>query len=42
MAGRGGSATVTTKNLKVMIVDTERQVIGVSGAVAGHARALFL
>jgi large subunit ribosomal protein L3 len=42
MAGRGGGATVTTKNLKVVIIDNERQVIGVSGAVAGPRKSIVL
>lgn len=42
MAGRGGSATVTTKGLKIALVDTTRNVIGVTGAVAGPRKSIVL
>lgn len=40
MAGQMGHAQRTVKHLKVMLVDTDNQVIGVSGAVPGPRRGL--
>ena len=42
MAGRMGGDTVTTSNLKVMLVDTENHVIGVKGAVPGPRKGLVM
>jgi large subunit ribosomal protein L3 len=35
MPGRMGNARVTSQNLKVALVDVERNLIGVRGAVPG-------
>lgn len=35
MAGRMGGDQVTTKNLSVVLVDTEHQVVGIKGAIPG-------
>lgn len=40
MAGRHGNARVTTQNLEVIRVDSERNVILVRGAVPGHKNGL--
>jgi large subunit ribosomal protein L3 len=40
MAGQMGGNKVTTRNLKVMIVDPAKHLIGVSGAVPGPRRGL--
>lgn len=40
MAGRMGAERVTVKNLTVALVDTERGLIGVKGAVPGPRRGL--
>jgi large subunit ribosomal protein L3 len=40
MAGQMGSEQVTIKNLKVALVDIERQVIGVVGAVPGPRKGV--
>lgn len=37
MAGHMGVANVTTKNLEVVLVDKEKSVIAIKGAVPGHA-----
>lgn len=42
MAGQMGDETVTVRNLKVMLVDTELNVIGVSGAVPGPRKAIVI
>lgn len=42
MAGRMGHKQVTTKDLKVAIVDTENGVLGVKGAVPGPRKGLIL
>jgi large subunit ribosomal protein L3 len=42
MAGQMGSEQVTVKNLKVALVDTERNVIGVTGAVPGPRKGIVL
>lgn len=39
MAGHMGVENVTTKNLEVVLVDKEKSVIAVKGAVPGHAGA---
>ena len=39
MAGQGGHEQVTVQNLRVVLVDTENQVIGVVGAVPGPIKA---
>lgn len=36
MAGRTGGDTVTVKGLKVVSVDTEKNIIAISGAIAGR------
>lgn len=40
MAGRMGGDRITTKNLKVVLVDKENQLIGISGAVPGRKGSL--
>lgn len=40
MPGRMGNQRVTAQNLKVVLVDTERNLIGVRGAVAGGKGAV--
>ena len=42
MAGRMGGEQVTVKNLKVALVDTENQVIGVIGAIPGPKKSVVL
>lgn len=42
MAGQMGHERVTVKNLKVALVDTERRVIGVTGAVPGPKKGIIL
>ena len=42
MPGRLGGQQVTTRNLKIMLVDHERQVIGVAGAIPGPKRGLVM
>lgn len=42
MAGQMGSERVTTKNLKVALVDTENKVIGVAGSVPGPRKGIVL
>jgi len=42
MAGRMGHDQVTVQGLKVMLVDTELNVIGVSGAVPGPKKSIVL
>jgi large subunit ribosomal protein L3 len=42
MAGQLGSTQVTTRNLKVALVDTELGVIGVTGAVPGPRKGIVL
>lgn len=42
MAGRDGHDQVTTKNLKVALVDLELGVIGVTGAVPGPRKGIVL
>jgi large subunit ribosomal protein L3 len=42
MAGHAGDARVTTRKLKVIRVDTERQLLLVKGAVPGAANGLLL
>ena len=40
MAGQLGNSRVTTRNLEVIRVDAERNLIFVRGAVPGHKNAL--
>jgi large subunit ribosomal protein L3 len=42
MAGQMGGERVTVKNLKVAIVDTENNIIGVTGAVPGPRKGIVL
>ncbi len=42
MAGQMGSEQVTVKNLKVALVDTELDIIGVAGAVPGPRKGVVL
>jgi len=42
MAGRGGHEQVTVQNLKVALVDTENQVIGLIGAVPGPRKGIIV
>lgn len=42
MAGQMGDERVTVKNLKIAIVDTELNVIGVTGAVPGPRKGIVL
>lgn len=42
MAGHMGNEQVTVKNLKVMLVDAERNIIGVAGAVPGPRKGIVL
>jgi large subunit ribosomal protein L3 len=42
MAGQMGSETVSVKNLKIAIVDTELNIIGVTGAVPGPRKGIVL
>ena len=42
MAGQMGHEQVTTKNLKVAIIDTDLHVIGVKGAVPGPKKGIVL
>lgn len=42
MAGQLGHDQVTTKNLRVALIDTEQKVIGVTGAVPGPRKGLII
>jgi large subunit ribosomal protein L3 len=42
MAGQMGHEQVTTRNLTIALVDTERNVIGVKGAVPGPNKSIVL
>jgi len=42
MAGQMGNEQVTVKNLKVVLVDAERNIIGVAGAVPGPRQGIIL
>lgn len=42
MAGRMGAEQVTTKNLKVALIDMENNVIGVYGSVPGPKKSLVI
>lgn len=42
MAGQGGHEQVTVQNLKVALIDTENQVIGLVGAVPGPRKGIIL
>ncbi len=42
MAGQMGHGQVTTRNLKIALVDTEQNVIGVTGAVPGPRKGVVI
>jgi large subunit ribosomal protein L3 len=42
MAGQMGNEQVTVKNLKVVLVDTENNIIGVTGAVPGPRKGIVV
>ncbi len=42
MAGQMGSERVTTKNIKVAMVDTEHNIIGVIGSVPGPSKGIVM
>ncbi|HSX48480.1 MAG TPA: 50S ribosomal protein L3 [Candidatus Nanoarchaeia archaeon] len=42
MAGQMGNEQVTTKNLKVMLVDKDKNLLGVRGAVPGARRSVVI
>ena len=42
MSGQMGYDRVTVKNLKVILVDTERNIIGVAGAVPGPRKGIVM
>ena len=42
MAGRMGGDKVTVKNLDVVMVDTEKNILLVKGAVPGHRNSVLL
>lgn len=42
MAGQMGNEQVTVKNLRIALVDTERNIIGVTGAVPGPRQGIVL
>ncbi|HET7673470.1 MAG TPA: 50S ribosomal protein L3 [Candidatus Saccharimonadales bacterium] len=42
MAGQMGDARVTTKNLKIALVDNENNVIGIFGAIPGPRKGLVV
>lgn len=42
MAGHGGDEQVTVKNLQVALVDTELNIIGVTGAVPGPRKGIVI
>lgn len=42
MAGQMGHEQVTVKNLKIALVDTEQNVIGVTGAVPGPRKSIVI
>jgi large subunit ribosomal protein L3 len=42
MAGQMGHAQVTVRNLRIALVDTDNQVIGVTGAVPGPRRSIVI
>jgi len=42
MAGQMGNEQVTVKNLKIALVDTEQNVIGVTGAVPGPRKSVVI
>lgn len=42
MAGQMGAEQVTVKNLKIALVDTEQNVIGVTGAVPGPRKSVVI
>ncbi len=42
MAGQMGGAKTTVKNIKISLIDTEHNVIGVSGAVPGPKKSVVI
>jgi large subunit ribosomal protein L3 len=42
MAGQLGHERVTVKNLKIAMIDTEKNLIGVTGAIPGPRKAIVL
>ncbi len=42
MAGQMGAERVTVKNLKVALIDTDRNLIGITGAVPGPRKGIVL
>jgi large subunit ribosomal protein L3 len=42
MAGQMGAERVTIKNLKIALVDMDRNLIGVTGAVPGPRKSIVL
>lgn len=42
MAGQLGDTQVTVKNLKIALVDADKQIIGVTGAVPGPRKGIIL
>ena len=42
MAGRMGNEQITVKNLKVEIVDAEKGILAISGAVPGPRQSIVL
>lgn len=42
MAGQMGAERVTVKNLKVALIDTEKKIIGVYGAIPGPRKGLVM
>jgi large subunit ribosomal protein L3 len=42
MAGQMGAENVTTRNLKVVLIDNDLQVIGVSGSVPGPRKSIVV
>jgi len=42
MAGQMGGGQVTVKNLKVVLIDSSRNVVGVAGAVPGPRKGIVM
>jgi len=42
MAGRSGADQVTVKNLKIAVVDAEKGLLAVTGAVPGPRKSIVL
>jgi large subunit ribosomal protein L3 len=42
MAGQMGHEQVTVKNLRVALIDTEHNIIGVTGAVPGPRKGIVI